>query len=245
MNHKDQRLKHEVLHGKFLAEHSAGEIWNWESPAGKERWKRRVAMLSSHIKPGMNTLEVGCGTGYLTKELVKTGTQINAIDISPDLLKQAESEIKAPNVTFMIENAYDMSFKNESFDSIVGSSVLHHLDIDSALTEFYRVLKPGGNIYFTEPNMMNPQIALQKKIPYLKRRLGDSPDETAFFRWSLAKKLDLKGFIEINIVPFDFLHPSIPKTLIPVLRPFCTLAEKLHVLSEIAGSLYIRAKKPE
>jgi ubiquinone/menaquinone biosynthesis C-methylase UbiE len=82
-----------------------------------------------------------------------------------------------------------MTFENRRFDYILGSSVLHHLDIEKAISEIYRVLKDGGIIAFTEPNMMNPQIALQKNIPYLKRKLGDSPDETVFFRWKISKLL--------------------------------------------------------
>ena len=91
----------------------------------------------------------------------------------------------APNVQYQIQNAYALSYSERVFDSVVGSSVLHHLEIKEALRDIYRVLKPGGTIYFTEPNMLNPQIAIQKNIPWIKRKLGDSPDETAFFRWSL------------------------------------------------------------
>ncbi len=93
----------------------------------------------------------------------------------------------APNVQYQIENAYELSYDDAVFDSVVGSSVLHHLEIEKALRDIYRVLKPTGTIYFTEPNMLNPQIAVQKNIPWIKRKLGDSPDETAFFRWPLRR----------------------------------------------------------
>jgi SAM-dependent methyltransferase len=147
-------------------------------------------------------------------------------------------------VSFVLDNAYDLSFEADSFDSIVGSSVLHHLEIEKAVSEMYRVLKPGGSFYFTEPNMMNPQIALQKNIPTLKRKLGDSPDETAFFRWSLIKLMRNTGFVDISIIPFDFLHPAIPVSLIPLVTSIGNTIEKLPLLKEIAGSLYISARKP-
>lgn len=239
----DIRLQNEIAHGKYLAEHGAGEIWNWETPAGRYRWSRRVTMLLAHIKPEMRVLELGCGTGYFTKELAKTGAAITSIDISPDLLTIAQDKIKEANVTFVIENAYQMNFSDDMFDTIVGSSVLHHLDIHKALKECYRVLKTRGSIIFTEPNMMNPQIALQKNLPLVKRRLGDSPDETAFFRWKLSRFIRSVGFREVTIVPFDFLHPQIPKRLIPFIEPVGYLFENLPVVREIAGSLYIRAIK--
>jgi SAM-dependent methyltransferase len=239
----DTRLHNEIEHGKYLLQHGAGEVWNWESPAGRLRWARRVGMLSSHIHPGMQILELGCGTGYLTKKLAGTGASVTAIDISPDLLKVARAECVDSNVNFMIENAYAMAFPDESFDSVTGSSVLHHLDVPRALAEIWRVLRPGGTLYFTEPNLLNPQIALQKKIPALKRRMGDSPDETAFFRWQLRNKLRAVGFKNIRIECFDFLHPQIPPPLIPFCEKLGRWLEKMPLISEIAGSLYIRAGK--
>ena len=238
------RLKNEIEHGKLLSESGAGEVWNWESPAGRIRWRRRVEMLSSHLRPDMKVLELGCGTGYFTKEAARSGAEITAIDISNDLLEQARKEVPLENVKFLVENAYEMTFSDNSFDTVIGSSVLHHLEIDSALKEIFRVLRPGGIIRFTEPNMLNPQIAIQKNIPFIKKMLGDSPDETAFFSWSLKKKMLNQGFSEVKIEPFDFLHPSIPAFMLPVMKPFCSALEKIPLLSSIAGSLYIRATRP-
>ncbi len=241
---KGRRLLNEIKHGKYLIEHGAGETWNWETPAGKLRWKRRVEMLKENLEPGTKVLELGCGTGYFTRELVDTGAEITAIDISPDLLEVARSEIQAGNVEFIVDNAYEISFEDETFDHVIGSSVLHHLEINQALAEIYRVLKPGGRIAFTEPNMMNPQIALQKNIPVLKRKMGDSPDETAFFRGQMIKLLRASGFSSIRVVPFDFLHPAVPPVLIRTVSGAGRLAERIPLVRGIAGSLYIVASKP-
>ncbi len=200
-------------------------------------------MLSAHISPGMHVLELGCGTGYYTKELLQSGARICAIDISPDLLAIARSNIHAERVSFVQANAYSMGFEDNLFDSVVGSSVLHHLDIDRAMHEVFRVLKPGGQIVFTEPNMLNPQIMLQKNIPYIKQKLGDSLDETAFFKWQLHSILKKNGFRDIRIEPFDFLHPAIPEILIPAFECLNHSLEKMPFIKEIAGSLFIRAYK--
>jgi len=112
-----------------------------------------------------------------------------------------------------------------------------------ALKECYRVLKPGKALVFAEPNMLNPQIALQKNIPFIKKMLGDSPDETAFIRWRLKKVLHNIGFKEIKIFPYDFLHPATPKALIQIIKSIGFAVEKLPVFKEIAGSLIIYAKK--
>lgn len=240
----DRRLLNEIKHGKFLKEKGAGEIWGWETTAGKKRWRRRVKMLTSHIESSMTVLEIGCGTGFFTKELEKTQAEVTAIDISSDLLNVAKEKIKKDNVKMMIDNAYKMSFEEFTFDTVVGSSVLHHLDIKLALKEIYRVLKPGGSAYFTEPNMLNPQIALQKNIPCIKRFLGDSPDETAFFLWNIKRKFIDAGFNEkIEIVPFDFLHPSLPKDLVAFSEYICNFLERVPLIRQFAGSLYIKAIK--
>jgi SAM-dependent methyltransferase len=238
-----ERVAQEIRHGRFLAQRGAGEIWNWESPAGKLRWARRVKMLSSHLKRGMTVLELGCGAGYFTRELVRSGADVVAIDISPELLEIARTNCSAPNVQYQIENAYELNYDDAVFDSVVGSSVLHHLEIERALRDVYRVLRPAGTIFFTEPNMLNPQIAVQKNIPWIKRKLGDSPDETAFFRWSLRRLLEQTGYRDIRIDPFDFLHPKTPTPLINRVDQLGRFLEKLPVISEFAGSLYIRALK--
>ncbi len=239
----DERVVNEIQHGRFLAKHGAGEIWNWESPAGKLRWARRVKMLSKHLRPGMTVLELGCGAGYFTRELARSGADIIAIDVSPELLEIARANCSAPNVRYEIRNAYDLSYPDAVFDSVVGSAVLHHLKIEEALREIYRVLKPGGTIWFTEPNMLNPQIAIQKNVPWVKRKLGDSPDETAFFRWPLRRLLEITGYREVCIDPFDFLHPATPVPLVNRLDAAGRFLESVPVISEFAGSLYIRAVK--
>jgi len=120
---------------------------------------------------------------------------------------------------------------------------LHHLDIEQALKEFNRTLKPGGTLFFTEPNMANPQVLLQKNIPFFKKLAGDSPDETAFFRPSLKKAFEKYQFKEIQIIPFDFLHPQTPSVCIPLIKRMGDFLENLPLLREIAGSLYITAEK--
>lgn len=239
----DPRIAHETEHGRWIATHGE-DVWNWSSAAGRIRWRRRADMFAEFLGcGGLKVLEVGCGTGLFTAEICRTNNNITAIDISEELIALARSRVGAANVRFLVENAYATKMDDESFDAVVGSSSLHHLDVDRALAEMRRLLKPGGRVMFTEPNMLNPQIALQKNIPFLKRLAGDSPDETAFVRFALAKKLRATGFRDVSIIPFDFVHPSIPRLLLGTGVSFLGFFEKVPLLREIAGSLVIRASK--
>ena len=235
------RISNEVKHGKYLANNPA-VYWGWAGEVGRTRLKRRANMLSEGLSG--NVLEVGCGSGLFTTEIIKSEFHLTAIDISPDLLqlaKQAVSDQK--NVVFRLEDVHSTSFLNDSFDAIIGSSVLHHLDLDLALKEIFRILKPGGTIRFTEPNYLNPQIAIQKSHPFIRQMFHESPDETAFLKWKLKKDLITNGFSEVFIENFDFLHPKIPKTLLDLMNKVTNSLEKLPILKEISGSLFITARK--
>jgi len=239
----DKRLAHEIAHGKKISE-NAESVWNWSSPAGQVRANRRARYFVDVAKITKNdkVLEIGCGTGLFTGKVFElTGATITATDLSSDLLNQAKA--KVPQATFLVDDAMKMSFPDQSFDVVFGSSVLHHLDMDVALKEILRVMKKGGRMVFAEPNMINPQILVQKNIPYIKEKLGDSPDETAIVRWKFKKMMQAAGFNNISIFPYDFLHPFTPKPLIGLVNNIGKMVEKLPLLKEIAGSVIIYGEK--
>lgn len=237
----NDRLAHEQEHGRRIAER-AEEIWNWAGEAGRRRWRRRVDFIAGRLPAGTRVLEIGCGTGLLTEALGQAGVALTSIDVSPELLRRARARVaRLPAVSLSVQNAYDAGLRSASFDAIVGISVLHHLDLRAALGEFRRLLKPGGRILFSEPNMANPIILLQKNVPILKRLAGDSPDETAFFRGPLARELAAAGFAPLRVEPYDFLHPATPGPLVPAVDRLSSWLERIPGIREIGGSLLIEA----
>jgi len=240
------RAQKEIIHGKTLADGYPEATWGWESEAGKIRAGRRAGLINvkAGMQPGTKVLEIGCGTGVFTRIFAETQATITAVDISPHLLRIASrKDYRYNNVTFLNKNFAECELDGP-FDAVIGSSILHHLDIESALARIFNLLKPGGVLCFAEPNMLNPQIFLQKNIPWLKKRLGDSPDETAFLRWRLKNLLKRKKFAEISITPFDWLHPSTPPLLINSVIKLGTFFERLPIVREFSGSLIIYAKRP-
>lgn len=239
----NKRLEHEIEHGKKISE-NAESVWNWSSPAGQVRADRRARYFVdvANITNRDKVLEIGCGTGLFTGKVIKlSGAQVTATDLSEDLLNIAKT--KNPQATFIIDDAMKMTFSENSFDVVFGSSVLHHLDMNLALSEIFRVLKKNGRMIFAEPNMINPQIFVQKNIPFIKEMLGDSPDETAIVRWKFEKMMAQSGFKNIQIFPYDFLHPFTPQPLISLVNSIGKVVEKIPLLREIAGSVIIYGEK--
>jgi len=238
------RPQHEIDHGKLLADDDTERIWGWGTPAGRLRAKRRAGMIAdgARLGPDTHTLEIGCGTGMFTEMFAQTGALITAIDISPDLLRKAEARNLPREKVRFLEKRFEDCEVDGPFDAIIGSSVLHHLEISKALPKIYSMLKRGGTISFAEPNMLNPQIFVERKFRKFFPHI--SPDETAFVRWTFQQSLLNAGFRDIEIVPFDWLHPSVPIFLIKTISLLGRVFEKTPLLREFSGSLYIKAFRP-
>jgi SAM-dependent methyltransferase len=179
-----------------------------------------------------------------TELLARLGVHVTAVELSPELLELARARGIDPSLVTYVNGRFEDVDLPNTFDAVVGSSVLHHLEVMPALQRARAVLRSGGAIAFAEPNMLNPQIAVQKNVPVVKRWAGDSPDETAFFRWRLKRMMEAAGFIEAEVTPFDWLHPSTPRPLIPLIDRLGRLVERIPLMREFAGSVVCRATAP-
>jgi len=240
------RAEREIVHGRTISHMDAEKIWGWKTPAGQLRAKRRAELISesARLKRGIRVLEIGCGTGLFTEMFAGTGAQIVAVDISRELIEKARLRGLPENQVVFLEKRFEDCDVDGPFDAIIGSSILHHLDIEAALTKIYELLKPGGRMSFAEPNMLNPQIMMQKNIRWLKRKMGDSPDESAFTRWQLRDLLLNMGFVNVTILPYDWLHPATPVSLIRLVVKAGRILEELPMIREFSGSLHICCSRP-
>jgi 2-polyprenyl-3-methyl-5-hydroxy-6-metoxy-1,4-benzoquinol methylase len=180
------RTRDEIEHGKRLSSGDPESAWGWGTPAGKIRAQRRAALIlqGAGLAAGMRALEIGCGTGMFTEIFAASGVTIWAIDISEDLLVKARAR-GIPNAKFYTRRFEDCVIKGP-FDAVIGSSVLHYLELEPALARIFSLLRPGGALSFAEPNMLNPQVFAERKFRSIKPLFGYvSPDETAFVRWCL------------------------------------------------------------
>ncbi|ODG99013.1 hypothetical protein A4S05_06665 [Nostoc sp. KVJ20] len=242
----NSRSDREREHFNALATDLGSVWWGSITKAGQLRLDERakLAIRYGGLSPGKVVLEPGAGNAEFTKRLATSGATIVGVEISPNQVAIAnERLIEFPKAKVVVGDINKLDFPDGTFDAIVGNAVLHHFDLITALPEMLRVLKPGGSFFFTEPNMLNPQIAVEKNIKFIGRALQNSPDETAFFRWQIDSILKRNGFSRIWVKPFDFLHPGVPDSLIPFFQKFSHFLSNIPVIKEIGGSLQIYAQR--
>ena len=243
---EDSRAEREIAHGRQLAQEDVERTWGWGTAAGKLRARRRAKLIAAGagLVEGKRALELGCGTGLFTSMFAETGAELVAVDISPDLLAMArERELPQGKVLFLEKRFEDCEIDGP-FDAVIGSSVLHHLDLKEALSHILDLLVPAGILSFAEPNMLNPQIFLERRFRGSTWTSHISPDETAFVRWKLAKQMRVAGFEAVSITPFDWLHPSTPAACIGLVSSAGSAVEKIPAAREFAGSLHIIGRRP-
>lgn len=242
----DTRSNREKAHFDALARSEGAVWWGALTRAGKLRMDERadLAIRFGKLRQGTRVLEPGAGNGEFTLRLAKTGALIEGVELSAQQAALGTDRlVDFANARIIEGNIERLTYPDDFFDAVVGNSVLHHFDLNKALPEILRVMKPGGGFFFCEPNMLNPQIALEKNIAFIGRSLQNSPDETAFFRWQIRKKLLALGFVDVTVRPFDFLHPGVPDAWIPKTIKLNRLLNKLPLVREIGGSLQIGARK--
>lgn len=98
---------------------------------------------------GKDVLEIGCGKGRITEMI--SGWAESYVAVDPDRAALDEAEVRVPGVSFVQGDGEELQFPAESFDVVVFSLSLHHMDAPLALDEAYRVLRPGGLCVVLEP----------------------------------------------------------------------------------------------
>jgi ubiquinone/menaquinone biosynthesis C-methylase UbiE len=134
--------------------------------------------LLARVQPGDRVLEYGCGLGSLAFELARQGAFVVGIDISSVAVhgaRQRAAEDGLTNLAFVVGNAEAVPCADATFDVVVGSGVLHHLDVDHACHELARVLRPSGWAVFLEPLGHNPAVNLFRRLTPSMRTADEHP----------------------------------------------------------------------
>ncbi len=123
----------------------------------RERRFKKALLEQANLKPGMEVLDLGCGTGTLAvraKQLC-ADARVVGLDADPVVLALAESKAVKQGVQLELHEGIStaLPFPNESFDRVLSSLFFHHLspeDKRRTLEETWRVLRPGGELHIAD-----------------------------------------------------------------------------------------------
>jgi ubiquinone/menaquinone biosynthesis C-methylase UbiE len=126
-----------------------------------------------------HVLDYGCGGGWSSARLRARGARVTGFDISETRLAEAKGHLLHSNdgsqMNLVLCAAEALPFADAAFDAVLGKQVLHHLQLDVAIPEIVRVLRPGGKAAFLEPLIHNPLLEGYRRLtPHLR-----SPTERA------------------------------------------------------------------
>jgi len=140
------------------------------------RLERVHAEIASRLGAGDRVLDLGCGTGALAARLARDGAQVTGIDSSPAMLAQARQRIRSEGledrVALLELGAVDLDtrFPDGSFDAVTSTLVFSELsneEIDYALAECSRLLRPAGRLFIADEVM--PRSGLGRLATFLIR----------------------------------------------------------------------------
>jgi ubiquinone/menaquinone biosynthesis C-methylase UbiE len=103
----------------------------------------------------LNLLNVGGSTGIIDEYLSRYFGEVIGVDIDEKAIKFASENFHKDNLKFELGDAMKMNYKSNSFDVVICSQVYEHVpDAKIMMKEIYRVLSPGGIVYFAAGNRL-------------------------------------------------------------------------------------------
>jgi SAM-dependent methyltransferase len=143
------------------------------TPAERGAWDRVFALTLGGRRGGLTALDVGCGTGFLSLELAARGHRVTGIDFAPEMLALAKDKAAAAGAAIRFEeaDAENLPFAPASFDLVITRHVLWTLPHpEAAITEWIRVLKPGGRLAVIDGHSL---VASGEEQAYNARRSAE------------------------------------------------------------------------
>jgi SAM-dependent methyltransferase len=135
----------------YTDEARASEAYFAEIEERRYRWHYHLRDLFDSIQGSRGRLlEVGSGIGVDSIQLARCGFDVTAVDLTESAIQVARrfAQLRGVTIDFRLGNAERLDFPDESFDAVYSFGVLHHTpDIEQAVAEVRRVLRPGGRAY--------------------------------------------------------------------------------------------------
>lgn len=168
------------------------------SPVADEAaYQKKLEVTRSYLRPDMEVLEFGCGTGSTAIVHAPHVKHIQAIDISSKMIAIAQRKADAQeirNVTFRQSTIEDFEAPDETFDAVLGLNILHLLeDKEAAIAKVHRLLKPGG-LFISSTACLGDTMKFFKVIGPIGHFLRLIPLVKVFTAAALEESLTAAGF---------------------------------------------------
>lgn len=137
-----------------------------------QRW-RQATVRAARVRRGDAVLDVACGTGDLTAFLTRTEAgRIVGLDFCPEMLAVARRKVSDPRVQWVLGDAMNPPFADESFDVVASAFGVRNLtDARTALGQFHRVLRPGGRLLVLDFAGGGPYGRMRGPLQFYVRRV--------------------------------------------------------------------------
>jgi ubiquinone biosynthesis O-methyltransferase len=175
--------------------------WDDEAPRHSTTYVWPAVAKAIRPAPGMRVLDVGCGNGSLTRELVRAGCSVVGIDLSAQGIAVARRAI--PEARFEVLAANQAILENlaaEPFDVVVATELIEHLyDPRDFLQGCLAALRPSGQIALSTPYhgyIKNVAVAVAGKFDYHVHPWRVGGHIKFFSRRTLSRLLVDEGFVE-------------------------------------------------
>jgi demethylmenaquinone methyltransferase/2-methoxy-6-polyprenyl-1,4-benzoquinol methylase len=150
----DAGLKQSLVGQVFSSVASKYDVMNDFMSFGLHRLWKKEMVEEINPRPGMKYLDVAGGSGDIGFKMFDAGAEVTLTDINPNMLEEAKTKAVDNGkigINFQIENAEQLTFKDNEFDALgIAFGIRNVTNIEKALSEFYRVLKPGGKFVCLE-----------------------------------------------------------------------------------------------
>ncbi len=165
--------------------------------ADEASYQKKLQITRSYLRPDMEVLEFGCGTGSTAINHSPYVGNIHAIDISSKMIEIARGKAEegnVSNVTFEQSTIEDVSVPDQSLDAVLGLSILHLLENkEGAIEKVHRMLKPGG-VFVTSTTCLGDSLKFFKLIAPVGKMFGLMPLLKVFTTRELVASLTDAGF---------------------------------------------------
>lgn len=140
-------------------------------------YEQAFDLIINELKPwpGATILDAGCGSCAHSVRLARRGFNVRAVDFSESALEMAMQFVRAKalggQITLGRESLLELSFSDQSFDFVLCWGVLMHIpDVEKAVAELARVVKPGGSLVISEGNKSSLEAVTMRSLKKLLRK---------------------------------------------------------------------------